>query len=342
MRAALVLFFGLVIPALGWADKYVVYDDREQPLSSELHEFLKGESRVLSLDLTEEEAQEIRAEGMIIEPVVKFRVMGWVEERPELNATWAASAMQVPAAHKLSNSKASGRKVCVIDTGIDRHHSLLKGKVVSATSAVAGQDEGDRHGHGTHVASLVAGSTDIGASATSARVISVKALGDDGSGDSDWIAQAIESCVNQGADVINMSLGSSSASEVIRRAVRDARSAGAIVVAASGNEGGSISYPAAYPGVISVGATTSGRQIASFSNRGAGLGYVAPGQGIQGARAGGGTVVMSGTSMASPFVAGMIAMRLANGAKALKTNDLGFSSRLQGDGQVDALKTISK
>lgn len=341
MRLAVLLAL-LALPLTSMADKYVVYDDPEQPLSAELQAFLEGESRVLTLDLTPEEAEEMRAEGMLIEPVVQYKITGWVDERPSLDATWAAGAMKVPEAHKLANTKGAGKKVCVVDTGIDRNHSLLKGKVQSATSTVPGSNEADRQGHGTHVASLVAGSTDIGASAVSAKIISVKSLGDDGVGDSDWIARGVESCVKQGAHVINMSLGSSSASEVMRRAVRDARAAGVIVVAASGNEGGAISYPAAYPGVISVGATTSSKQIAGFSNRGTGLGYVAPGQGIQGARAGGGTVNMSGTSMASPFVAGMIAMRLAKGAKALGVNDLGFGSRMQGAGQVDALKTVKK
>lgn len=338
MRLAVLLAL-FAMPVTSLADKYVIYDDPTQPVSEELHAYLQGESRILTMDLTEEEAADMRKEGMIVEPVVRYKITGWVDENPAADATWAANAMKVPEAHKLSNSKGSGKKVCIVDTGIDRNHTLLKSKVISATSTVPGVDEYDRQGHGTHVASLVAGSTDIGASAISASVIAVKSLNDDGMGDSDWIAQGIETCVKKGAHVINMSLGSDTPSEVMRRAVRDARSAGVIVVAASGNEGGAISYPAAYPGVVSVGATTSSKQIASFSNRGTGLGYVAPGQGIQGARAGGGTITMSGTSMASPFVAGMIAMRLAKGSKSLGTNSLGFSSKLQGAGQVDALKT---
>lgn len=328
-----------VLPLTSFADKYVIYDDVENPVSSEFKAFLRGETRVLTLDLTPEEAQEIKAEGMIIEAVQKYKVMGWVEERPQINATWAAGAMRIAEAHKLSNTKGAGRKVCVIDTGIDRNHSLLNGKIQNSTTMIPGGSANDIHGHGTHVASLVVASTAIGSPAPSAKIISVKALGDDGVGDTDWIAQALESCADQGADVINMSLGSSESSEVLRRAVRDARARGVIVVAASGNDSGPISYPAAYPGVISVGATNSSKRIASFSNRGSGLGYVAPGQGISGARAGGGSVKMSGTSMASPFVAGMVALRLGKGTKALGTNDLGFSLRLQGQGQVDAVKT---
>lgn len=339
---AVQLFCVLILSSsIALADKYVIYDDAERPLSSQLQSMFKGSSKVLTLELTADEASDLKAKGVVIEPRVIFKKMGWVEEGPVITAEWAADAMRVTEAHNLSNSKGSGQKICVIDTGIDRNHTLLRGKVLSATSQVPSEQPHDLEGHGTHVASLIVGSSDLGSPAPSAKIVSVKALSDKGFGYSDWIAAAVGSCVDQGTKIINMSLGTPTASEVVRLAVRDAIARGVTVVAASGNNGGALIYPAAFPGVISVGATTSSGQIASFSNFGPGLGYVAPGSKILGARTGGGTVVLSGTSMAAPFVAGIVALRRSKGTRSIGTNDLGFSSNKQGQGQVDAYKTAT-
>lgn len=323
------------------AEKYVIYNDSEHPMSAELKSFLQDDSKILSLDLTAEEAQEYVREGLVIEPKVEFEITGWVEERPSIQANWAEGAMDVAKAHQLSDSKGAGKSVCVIDTGVDRDHSLLKGKIAPLLSTMPNGKATDGHGHGTHVASLVVGATSLGSSATAARVISVKALGDDGLGDSDWISRAVEKCVKQGADIISMSLSSKNSSEVLRLAIRDAINSGVIVVAGSGNNSGPIRYPAAYSGVISVGASTNSGGIASFSNYGSSLKFVAPGQSILGARKGGGTIVMSGTSMATPFVAGMMALKLTRQAKGLVAKKLQVSSVKQGAGQVDAYKTAT-
>jgi subtilisin family serine protease len=148
----------------------------------------------------------------------------------------------------------------------------------------------------------------------------VKVLGATGTGSSLAVAAGIEWAVDNGADVINLSLSSPSSTQAMQDAVDYAwGTKGVIVVAASGNDNGSVKYPAAYADVIAVGATDSNGDRASFSNYGPQLDVVAPGESVLSTLAtgfgdsGGWYGWGSGTSFSSPHVAGVVGLMISNG-----------------------------
>jgi subtilisin family serine protease len=204
---------------------------------------------------------------------------------------------------------------------VDGRHPDLRGKVLTGYDAiddVAGGDT-DENGHGTHVAGTVAALTGNGAGvsgvAPDARILPVKALGTDGSG---WMSDTAEGIVwaaDHGAQVINLSLGTTDRMGAVTTAVAYARSKGVTVVAAAGNErtkGSPVSYPAADPGVLAVAATDSADRYAYYSNAGDYVDLAAPGSAILNTYPTGlqrsGYATMSGTSMAAPHVAAAAAL----------------------------------
>jgi serine protease AprX len=229
-----------------------------------------------------------------------------------------------------------GIKVCVIDTGIDASHPDLNGnKVVGWVDYVSGKTTPyDDHGHGTHVSSTIAGT---GAAANGqykgvapeASLMGAKVLGKDGSGQNSNIIKGIQWAVQNGADVISMSLGSSTHSQATDDALDAAIRAGVTCVIAAGNSGPgakTVACPGDDPNVITVGASDRNDAIASFSSRGPNRdGTVKPdvtnmGVGLVAAKATGVSSskpvgqyyqAMSGTSMATPMTAGTVALLLS-------------------------------
>ena len=221
-------------------------------------------------------------------------------------ASWAFEAWKVDDLRSLSNG--SGIIAAVLDTGIDGAHQEFIGKIVSTrdfTNSRSGS--ADKQGHGTHCAGTVAGNNPTIGVATGAKLVIGKVLGDSGSGGDTGIAAGVDWAVEQGAEVISMSLGSSGESPTIRAAIKRAADKGVWVVAAAGNEGkAGVGYPGGYPECISVAAIDKAFKVAPFSSRGAKLDISGPGVDIVSARPGGGYQTMSGTSMATPFVAGLL------------------------------------
>ena len=216
----------------------------------------------------------------------------------------------------------AGQVVAVIDTPMRTDHPDLVGALVpgavcaNATPCVARTTTpvGDASDHATHVGGIIGAvaNNGIGGSgfAQNVRVMPIQALTASGGTTAD-MANAIAWAVSHGATVINVSAGTTSDNEVLRQAVADAVAAGAVIVAAAGNSGaGSPTvYPAAYPGVAGVGAVDSTATIWYGSSQGAWVDIVAPGVTILSTCAvSGDYCTMTGTSMAAPMVAGLVAL----------------------------------
>jgi serine protease len=246
----------------------------------------------------------------------------------------------VQASSAWTQSTGSGITVAVLDTGLAGGGNDGIGCVVPGIDIVnSDNDPADGDGHGTHVAGTVAQATNNGTGvaglAYGACIQPVKVLSDSGSGSFADIAEGIYWAVNNGARVINMSLGVNARYRLSNDPVMDpaldyAYANGVTVVAAAGNDGNrrNVSYPAIYPSVIAVGATDALNQLASYSNRGDGLDLMAPGGDtardnngdgypdgvLQETRLNGSWnyYFFQGTSMASPHVAAAAAILLAN------------------------------
>ncbi|MBD2165063.1 peptidase S8 [Calothrix membranacea FACHB-236] len=236
-----------------------------------------------------------------------------------------------------------GVVVAVIDTGVDYNHIDLRNNIWTNTREVAGNgidDDGDgyiddvhgwnfidntnevmdRNGHGTHVSGTIAGENNgfgVTGVAYNAKIMPVKALNDGGAGSVSSIVNGIYYAVNQGADVINLSLGSNFPNSTLASAIEYASKKGVVVVMAAGNNGlPVISYPGSYADQwgLAVGAVDQNNNIADFSNQPgiAQLAYVtAPGVNIYSSIPGDQYAYYSGTSMATPHVAGVVALMLS-------------------------------
>ncbi|MEQ4717374.1 S8 family serine peptidase [Nonomuraea sp. B19D2] len=240
---------------------------------------------------------------------------------------WQLAAMRLPEAWR--SSKGEGAVVAVLDTGVNCCHPDLRGAVVQGPD-LTGAAKGLWGWHGTAMASLIAGRGHgderkggvIGV-APAARVLSIRVTLENGdplrvqqrSGGHDALARGIRYAVDHGADVISMSLGGGSgawegsASE--EEAVKYAIDKGAVLVASSGNDGESANrknFPAAYPGVIAVGAVDRSLDVTRFSNRQDYLSVVAPGTEIVTADGDDSYVMSDGTSSAAAMVAGIAAL----------------------------------
>src|SRR3989344_3023584 len=220
----------------------------------------------------------------------------------------------------------SSVKIAILDTGIDQNHEDLAAKIVANQNFTTSPTVDDKYGHGTHVGGIAAAITDNGTGVAglgyNSSLINVKVLDDNGSGYYSWIANGIIWATDNGAKVINMSLGGSSGSSTLQSAVNYAVANGVVVVAAAGNSGNSSpTYPAYYPGVIAVAATDSADAKASWSSYGSWVDVAAPGVNIYSTFPNHPYKINkslnydygSGTSMATPHVAGLAGLVWATG-----------------------------
>lgn len=208
-----------------------------------------------------------------------------------------------------------GVKVGVIDTGIDRTHPDLRAIVMGGVSYVAGTagDYNDDNGHGSHVSGTIAAQNNgigVVGVAPNASLYAVKVLNSQGSGWCSDVLAGIDWSNAYRMNIITMSLGGCGG-QSIHDAIIRADNNGIVVVAAAGNSGGSVGYPAAFPEVIAVTATDNSNNIASFSSRGPEVDFAAPGVSIYSTYKNGGYATLSGTSMAAPHVTGTVALLLA-------------------------------
>lgn len=251
----------------------------------------------------------------VIEPDVKIYVLSYAAE---LDNTWGVKRIGAGTVHT-SGNLGTAIKVAVIDTGIDYTHPELSPNYKGGYDFVNNDsDPRDDHGHGTHVAGTVAARRDgtgVVGVAPEAHLYALKVLGADGSGSFSSVIAALEWCVNNGLQITNNSYGSSQDPGTLTKAAFDnAYAAGILHVAAAGNSGNpagrgdNVGYPARYETVIAVAATNQDDARASFSSTGPAVELAAPGVSINSTKLGGGYTTMSGTSMASPHVAGAAAL----------------------------------
>lgn len=298
---------------------------------------------------------------------------------------WHMDQIGMPEAWQLADG--NGVIVAVLDTGVGyedrgKFHTLadLKGiEFVKPYDFVGNsKNANDDHGHGSHVTGTIAQVTNNGIGvagvARNVRIMPLKVLSAQGSGSVAGIADAIRYAADQGAKVINMSLGGAFPSKVLKKAVAYAHGKGVTVVCAAGNEGrGRVGYPAAYPGAVAVAATQLDEATTFYSNYGKDIDIAAPGGNTREDKNGDGfpdgvlqnTIVIGdptksdyfaymGTSMASPHVAGVAALVVGEGitdpdrveqvlkASARKPVDQQFSAERYGAGIVDAPAAVRK
>ncbi|MFC7220881.1 S8 family serine peptidase [Streptomyces polyrhachis] len=270
----------------------------------------------------------------------RARLAGGIEKiwlDGKVSAVLDASVPQIGAPQAWQDGyDGTGVKVAVLDTGVDPDHPDLAGRIVESRSFVAGESVQDGHGHGTHVASTIAGSGAASGGkykgvAPGARLLVGKVLDDSGSGDMSGIIAGMDWAAHSGAKVVSMSLGSGAGTDgtdPMSQAVDQLTAeTGTLFTIAAGNAGPgprTLGAPGAAKAALTVGAVDGADAVTDFSSRGprGGDGHLkpeitAPGAGIVAARASGtamGSVVdahytsASGTSMATPHVAGAAAI----------------------------------
>lgn len=229
---------------------------------------------------------------------------------------WGITRVNAPAAW--AASQGDGVKVAVIDTGVACDHPDLRANCAGGYNAVGSGPAVDDNGHGSHVAGTIAGALDgkgVAGVAPRAKIYAVKVLDKDGSGGLVSIIKGIIWAGKNRMDVANMSLGSPMGTIFMRAAIKYAQSRGVAIIAAAGNDGGSVNYPAAYPETIAVSALAPDDKLAPFSSRGREVAFAAPGVDVRSSIPGGSWDEFSGTSMATPHVAGLAALAVSRGAR---------------------------
>ncbi len=224
-----------------------------------------------------------------------------------------------------SKTTGEGIKVAVIDSGIAKHKDLRKNIKGEFNAIEPSKPATDDYGHGTHVAGIIAAKDNkvgVVGVAPDAELYAVKVLDAFGLGYLSDLAEGIEWSINNGIQVINLSVEVQSDFPLLRDSIKRALDAGLIVVAAAGNNnGGCAVYPAAYEGVLSVSAIDDTDNIASFSAVGK-IDFTAPGVDIRSTYLDNGYANLSGTSMAAPHVTGMIALLLADSRNDVDGNGI--------------------
>lgn len=280
---------------------------------------LKSFSKALRLDRENVDNFEVNFEVSVYDPIVSERVSfdgePTAENDPLASQQWALNAIEGHKAHEFLKNVQPVRKakVAIIDTGVDSNHEDIRSVFASSPGSV------DIHGHGSHCAGIAGAVTNNSLGMASLNwegrfleISGYKALNDQGMGTIESIAQAVLDATRDGADVISMSLGGKAAvaPKTISDAIKYAMKQGAIVIVSAGNSNEDAKYhmPSNVEGVIVVSAVDESLRKASFSNTNASLSrpITAPGVNILSMKPGGTYVDMSGTSMSTPLVSGLV------------------------------------
>jgi thermitase len=328
---------------------------------------LPGEVRLVSFPAIRREASEAAREralaraleylahraGVVAADYNYLREPFFMPNDPKLANQWGLASTRFGGAWNDANG--DGAKVAIVDSGVYSEHPDI-GRIVAQRDFVEGDAVADDDfGHGTHVTGIAGALTDNGKGVAGGcfgcGLIIGKVMGLGGFTTDSRIVEGINWSVNQGADVVNLSLGGPADSSVLRRAVNRAHGEGAVVVAAAGNDGADgPRYPAAYSKVIAVGAISVDDRLAPFSGRGRWVDLAAPGTDIISTSESGGYDTQSGTSMAAPFVSGLAGLLASQGMAAgsirqdmqATAEDLGPAGQdpRYGHGRIDAANAV--
>ncbi|OGE78200.1 MAG: hypothetical protein A2751_03525 [Candidatus Doudnabacteria bacterium RIFCSPHIGHO2_01_FULL_46_14] len=302
-----------------------------------------GASRIEVMELTAEDARALALDPHVLRVEDDATVFATAQTLP-----WGVDRIDADKAQDLSVG--AGVRVAILDSGIDLEHPDLAGRIKGGYNALSpGASYDDDFGHGTHVAGIVAGlSNSIGivGVAPAADLYAVKVLDSTGSGFVSDIIAGINWAAENGVQIINLSLATSSDVQSLHDAVSAAVSRGVLVVVAAGNDGGTVKYPAAYPEAIAVAALDQTDNLASWSSRGPEIDLLAPGASIYSTYAGGIYKLMRGTSMAAPHVSGAAALIMSKGSLSpdeVKTKLLNSAETLVSDYKlVDAENAVAQ
>ncbi len=280
-------------------------------LKKKIKDLETKDSRILAMIDKIEESHEVKATQTRIEKIIdKFDL-------------WGMNAIKRQTAQDIMSDLGAGYNIGIIDTGVDYTHKELEnsfGRVKGYNFIEENNNPMDRNGHGTHVAGTIAG-VNVGI-APKAKIYALRVLNEDGSGSEADVMRAIEWALenDQGIriDAVNLSLGSPEASDSFKEICEIAISRGLKIIAAAGNEYFGHEYPAAFKGVISVGAVDENLEHADFSNIADTNTISAPGVSIISSFPNNKYAVLSGTSMATPHVTGTVALnRIKRGLEDL-------------------------
>ncbi|WP_338727119.1 S8 family peptidase [Haladaptatus sp. DJG-WS-42] len=270
---------------------------------------------------------------------------------------WGVDRVDADVAHA-NGSTGSGADLAIIDTGIDSDHpdlaaNLGAGQAFTKAKGNYAYDWDDDNDHGTHCAGIAAGidnAEGVVGVAPDATLHAVKVLDKRGSGYLSDVAAGIEWTADQGYDVGSMSLGASSGAQTLKDACQYAVDNGVFLVGAAGNSGpctDCVGYPGAYSTVMAVSSTDSADNLSGFSSQGPEVDIAAPGTDIYSSVVGG-YDTFSGTSMATPHVAGAAAQLMASGSSNTQTRsslassaeDIGLGENESGAGLLDVAAAL--
>ncbi|RED51875.1 S8 family peptidase [Cohnella lupini] len=291
--------------------------------------------------------------------VIPFQVLELAEKVNEV----PVGVEMIQAPKIWDRTKGKGITVAILDTGCDITHPDLQERIIGGRNFT--NDDGakidefkDYNGHGTHVAGTIAATQNnngVVGVAPEVNLLIIKVLDKNGSGQYEWIINGIHYAIEQKADIISMSLGGPTDLPELHEAIQKAVSRNIVVVCAAGNQGDGFDYtdefdyPGCYNEVISVGAIDLERRSSRFTNSNNEVDLVGPGEKILSTYLNGKYATLSGTSMATPHVAGAMALVkvLANAsfernlterelyAQLIKrTVPLGNSPKLEGNGLI--------
>ena len=295
------------------AKKYSVTDSTQIEKIDKVAVTFKSEEEASSF------AEEVQKEGreMAVEQDVEVRAFSFNDTHYSSQTNLAQMKMQSGWSYLAG---ANTIKIAIIDTGVKGTHEELTGKVLAgynvltSSATLAGADSDD-HNHGTAMASVAAARANnnagiVGTAYSGASIIPVKALNAAGTGVASNVAAGLIWAVDHGADVANLSLGASVYSQTLHDAVQYAINHRVVVVAASGNDGGSLAYPASDSLTLSVGSVNASNKRSSFSNYGSELDLVAPGESIWVATDASNSSYgqATGTSVSAAEVSGIVAL----------------------------------